>query len=446
MNNRFGAANKITIFFILIIASAVGYYAGSQKENQPISLKTDIYPLEVGGSELINQVPITPSEQQEAPKKTEQTNVPVPVPPSSNVDSCTTIDVSGEYFISRDITNLKSEPCIKIKNVDSVTLNCQSHLITSKNENYAIYVVGASNFKINNCKLASALDVPINTASQHMLRIENSKHGEINNSIVGGNSATIDRSSFTNIQNSTFNNQLIVFKSNNIVIKGNVFSNGSDNIVLQEGSNNSVISNFIDGKSDGVFLGEDLSIGADDGIVIKDESGDTIQENTMQNFYDCAIENSGFIFDTKIIGNKIDNTGVCFLGGWYYSSVKGITVKDNIVNNTPNLFLFFRQYPLKPGEKYIYFQNNTFENNKLSNPKLNTQLSFASRFFFDGSNVPIQNHIFGNNILKNNNFTKITKPLFLTPSNIITDGGGNICVGAKTEAKGGGDQIPFNCN
>ena len=94
-----------------------------------------------------------------------------------------------------------------------------------------------------------------------------------------------------------------------------------------------------------------------------------------------------------------------------------------------------------------YFQNNTFENNKLSNSKTDTVFSMASRFVFDGSAIPLQNHILGNNILRNNDFTKSVGPLRIAPTNIVTDGGGNTCSGAETEAKGGGeDPVPFNCN
>lgn len=379
------------------------------------------------------------------PAPTNPTPPPTPSSVSSKIDSCRTISTAGDYSITGDLTNTKSEPCIKIQNVSNVTLDCQNHTITSKNEDYNIYVKASTNFKLNNCKLISSVSLP-SASTQHVLRIEDSKQGEVNNNTVGGNYVSISGSSFVTVRNSKFTNQLNVYKSNNVTLRDSNFSNGLDPITLQEGNNNSVISNFIDGKSDGVFRGDGNSVGADDGIVIKDESGDTIQGNTLQNFWDCAIENVGKMFDAKIIGNKASNAGVCFLGGWYYSSVKGIVVKDNVVSNMPNLFYFFRLYSLKPTEQSVYFQNNTFENNKLSNPKLDTSFSMASRFVFDGSAVPLQNHILGNNILRNNDFTKSLGPLRIAPANIIVDGGGNICSGAEEEAKGGGDAVPFNCN
>lgn len=471
-NNQKGFIKILVAVLVFAVIGVGGYYIVSQKINQsstPITRVGEDFGrdniLPKNSQDEIDNIPATAQAPKEAlitdnPTKPTQTVTPKstpmptdPTPPqtlpsvSLEIDSCRTISAAGDYSITRDLMNAKSEPCIKIQNVSNVNLDCQNYTITSKNENHSIYVRGSSNFKINNCKLVSSINVPVGVSSQVPLRIEDSKQGEINNNTVGGNYSSISGSSFVTVKNSIFTNELSVYRSNNVTIKDSKFTyGGAESITLQEGSNNSVISNFIEGLSDGVFNGMDNSVGADDGIVIKDESGDLIQGNTLQNFFDCAIENTGKMFDTKIIGNKASNTGVCFLGGWYDSSVKGIIVKDNIVSNMPNLFYFFRQYPLRSGEQYVYFQNNTFENNKLSNPKLGTGFSMASRFVFDGSAVPLQNHILGNNILRNNDFTKILGPLRIAPANLIVDGGGNICSGAEEEAKGGGDSILFNCN
>ncbi len=435
-NSQKGFVGVLVIFVVLAVVGVAGYYFVFQKNQASVPTTQVNNNFEQDNTysnnkqNETNQLPITP-----------------PASVSSEIDSCRSIDTAGEYSLSGDITNTKSEPCIKIQNVSNVTFDCQNHTITSKNENYAVYVKGSSNFKINNCKLASSLNVPVGVSSQVPLEIEDSKQGELNNNTVNGNYSSIRGSSFITVKNGTFTNELSVYKSNNVTIRDSKFTyGGAELITLQEGSNNSIIANFIEGQSDGVFNVMDNNVGADDGIVIRDESGDLIQGNTLQNFFDCAIENTGKMFDAKIIGNKASNAGVCFLGGWYYSSVKGIIVKDNIVSNIPNLFYFFRQYPLKSGEQYVYFQNNTFENNKLSNPKLGTSFSMASQFVFDGSAVPLQNHVIGNNILKNNDFTKALGPLHIAPANIVTDGGGNTCSGVEQEAKEGGGSAPFNCN
>lgn len=470
MNNQKGFVNILVLIAALIIVGISGYYAISQKESQPPvsqtqvdkdSTQRNVLPKtqknEVKKPSTVSpkkEKVVTPSKQAKPVQTKTLAPTPEPSPvalkiPESTpikISSCGTIGAAGNYFISGDLSNTKSEPCIKIQNTSNVILDCQNHTITGKNENYDIYVKGTSNFKIKNCKLVSSINVSADISSQHVLRIENSKLGEVDNSSIDGNFASISGSSFITIKKSAFTGQLSVYKSNNVIIKDSRFSNGMDPITLQEGNNNSVISSLIDGKSDGVFRGFNGSIGADDGIVIKDESGDIIQGNTLQNFFDCAIENIGKMFDAKIVGNKASNAGVCFLGGWYWSSVKGIVVKDNTVSDTPTLFYFFRQYSLKPNEKYVYFQNNIFENNKMSNPKLNTSFSMASKMVFNGTFVPMQKYLLGNNILRNNDFSKFNGPLRVAPANVITDGGGNICSGAEEDVRGGGDALPFKCN
>ncbi len=471
MNNQKGFINLIILIVALVVTGIAAHYVILQKESlssvQPTTIADNfnqkkILPdkqrkkvIKTPGTSPKQQKKATPSNKPKPVKEESTETTPEPIPtvlkiPESTpvkINSCGTISVAGNYFISRDLLNTKAEPCIKIQNANNVILDCQNRVITGKNENYDIYVKRTSNFKIKNCKLVSSInDLTRDMSSQHVLRIENSKLGEIDNSSVDGNFASISGSSFITIKKSAFTSQLSVYKSNNVIIKDSSFSNGMDPITLQEGKNNSVISSLIDGKSDGVFRGFNGSIGADDGIVIKDESGDIIQGNTLQNFFDCAIENTGEMFDAKIIGNKASNAGVCFLGGWYWSSVKGIIVKDNTVSDTPTLFYFFRQYDLKPNEKYVYFLNNTFENNRMINPKLNTSFSFAAKMIFNGAFVPIQKHILGNNVLRNNDFTKLLGPILVAPANLIKDGGGNICSGAQEDVRGGGDPLPFKCN
>lgn len=375
-------------------------------------------------------------------------DIKVPITKSgvSSIDSCATISKPGDYLISKDLINTKSEPCINIVDTSNVNLDCQNHTISSKNENYNIYVNRSSNFKISNCKLISTLNVPVGVSTQNVLSVESSNHGEISDSVINGNFTTVNRSSFITMRNNTYTNQLLVYRSNNVMIRDSNFSSlSTESVKLQEGNNNSVVSNFMDGQSDGIYRGMDGNIGGDDGVLLQDETGDLIQGNTIKNFYDCSIENTGYMYDTKILENTADNAGVCFLGGWYHSSVKNLIAKDNVASNMPSLFNFHRKYKLRPGEQIVYFLNNTFENNKLSNPRLNTVFPFSSFFFFDGSEVPLSKHVVGNIVLKNNDFTKLLPPISIAPTGMIVDGGGNICSGSSENEKGGSDNIPVNC-
>jgi hypothetical protein len=360
-----------------------------------------------------------------------------------NIDSCKTIETPGDYKIIKDLVNGKSEPCIKILNTSNVTLDCQNHSITSKNEYHGLFIKKGANFKIKNCTLVSSIKLPSNSA-EHVLRIEDSKNGELSNSSIGGNYATISDSSFISFLNNTFNTQFSINKSNHLTLRGNTFNyvDGAVVVALYDGNNNSLISNILDGKSDGVFENKK---GTDDVVFLDNEKDDLIQGNALKNAYECAIEFNN-VSGVRIVENTAANLGLNFLCGWHYVSVKGLVVKDNKASNSSGLFMFFRERALRSNEEYVYFLDNLFENNVLSDPKNNAPYRGVVYIDFDRSIVPVQNYRIGNNIFKNNDFTKVAGPLMLAPKNIIVDGGGNICSRAEEGGKGGGDELPFNCN
>ncbi|MBI5742545.1 MAG: right-handed parallel beta-helix repeat-containing protein [Candidatus Niyogibacteria bacterium] len=416
---------------------------------------------EVPSSNVVNTIYV-PNNTPTSTSVVSQVSTPTPRPASPTapiktsveLNSCEEINKPGEYSLVADITNTKSGPCIKFQDVSNVSLDCQNHTVTSKNEDYNIYVKGTSDFKIYNCKLISSVSLPSDRV-QHVLRIEDSRQGELYSNTIGGSFVSVNGSTGVTIRNNIFTNEFSVFKSNNIVIKSNNFSfsnggsiNGGSIITLREGYNNSIISNTIDGKSDGIWHGGNgQDVGVDDGITMADENQLTIQGNIIQNIWDCGIEPTGNFFDSKIIGNNVKNAGYCLLGGWYWSSVKGNLIKDNIGDDMPRLFVFFRARGLRTNDQYVYFKDNTFENNKFLNPRLTTNVKGggdgyieASSFKIEAIDVPSSSIITGNNIFKNNNFTTIASPIIFTPASMIVDGGGNVC---PTTAD---TNFPLKCN
>jgi parallel beta-helix repeat protein len=360
---------------------------------------------------------------------------------------CGKISKPGTYSLEADITNTFPKPCITIS-ANSVILDCANHTVTSKDENYAILVKGATDFKVQNCKVASSA-APSSAQTQYLLRVEASKRGEISKITLGGTYASVSDSSLIAVRNNSISSQFSVYRSTNVTLAANSFTNASDPLHLQEGQNNSVIGNTIDGRSDGIFRGATDSVGADDGIVVKDETGDTISGNTIKNVWDCGIETYGNFFDSKIINNRISNAGYCAIGGWHYSSVKGNLIQKNIGDNVGGLFNFHREHAFRTKDKYMYFKDNLFEGNTLINPRppsaLNPSTSVSS-FLIDTSLVPASSILTGNNVFRNNNFTKAAGPILVSPSTIITDGGGNICADVIEYAERGTRSIPFSCN
>lgn len=442
-----GFMSLVGILVIIVVATLVvaGFYiyqspkealVQTQKPQESSTSKTDALQLKEENSAPQETKPTLPPSLKTTPSLTSPVSV-------KKLSSCKEINESGEYLLTTDIMNTKTGPCIKFQNVSNISLDCQDYTITSKNEGINIYIKEVSDFKIHNCKLVSSVNLPTERV-QHTLRIENSKQGEVYNNVIGGNFATISGSTAVTIRNNTFINEFSVYKSNNITITKNDFSNGGNIAVLlhlQDGHNNSVISNTMDGKSDGIFRGLSDSIGSDDGIVIGNESQDTIQGNTIQNVFDCGIENVGYMFDSKIIGNKVKNAGVCLVGGWWQSSVKGNLIKDNIADNVAQLFVFSRLRGLQPGEQYVYFKDNTFENNKMINPRLEDVFALpASSIYMITSSVPSSSIVVGNNVFRNNDFTTTLGPITFEPANMIVDGGGNICPAPEDAS------FPLKCN
>lgn len=435
----------VPLIATLIIVLAVGgvYLYEIKKGETPVAVDSETQQVA-----LLQQQAEIPVETIQSSNDTDSASVGVLT--SHKVSACGEIKKPGKYLLVADLINTKTEPCIKFQDVKNASLDCQNHTIISHNEDYNIYVKGSSDFKIKNCKLQSSVTLPSDRV-QHVLRIEDSKRGEVSGSTIGGNFATVSGSTVVTLHNNTFTNQFSIYKSNHITITQNNFSNNIDPITLDSGSDNSVISNVIDGKSDGILHNDGNNIGADDGIVIKNESRDMIQGNAIKNVYDCGIETIGYMFDSKVISNSVKNAGVCLLGGWYWTSLKGNLIKDNVGDDMPRLFVFWRSNGLLSTEQYVYFKDNVFENNKFINPRKvignNEEDWFmeASYITMESSDVPSlsipgSKIIIGNNVFKNNNFTTIAGSVVFSPVNMIVDGGGNICP-ATTDLN-----FPLKCN
>lgn len=479
-NSQKGFVNVLVVILVLAVIGIAGYYFVSQKENQPPTPTTQV--SENSGQNdassnrpqnEVNQLPVTSPQQQENPApssqpKPTQTTTSKPTPPVTNptppptaspvsgkVTSCIEINKPGKYVLDQDIINPTGKSCITIHDTANVEIDCSNHSISADIGLHAISLNKVKDFTITSCVFKNKTIDPPQDAWSHVLLVSDSQNGTITKSTFGASTfGSISNSSLIKVIDNNIYSQFGISSSKQVLVQGNnfVFTPAGKQkglgvqLSLANGSNNSVIGNTFDGGWDGVSRGIDSSIGADDSITIRDESGDTFQDNDMKNNWDCGIETVGFMFDSKIINNRIKNQGVCAIGGWYYSSVRGNLIKDNIGDDVPSLFYFYRAYALKPSEQYVYFKDNTFENNRLTNPKLGMGSSVGSRMVFNGGDVPLQNHILGNNIFRNNDFTKTTSPLRITPGTMIVDGGGNVCSGAEEEAKGGGDTIPFNCN
>ncbi len=337
-----------------------------------------------------------------------------------NITSCGEITSPGNYFLQNDLNGTNS--CLNIHDTHEVYVDCLGKKITANNPlsgNSVINITNVNKFSLLNCTI-NPINVPSNQIPDN-LYVLNSFYGTItNNTFIGYAPVRIQGSS--NLQLSS-NNFIKSFyqqdSSNNNIIENNRFDSdfhGAGLIILNKGFGNTIKRNFADGH--GNF---------DDGIIIQSESSDTISENTLQNFWDCGIESTGLIRNTIITNNTIKKALYCGIGGWYWNSMQGNTYSRNRVDSSGTLFTFARRYALLPGESFVYFTDNTFTDNVLTN--VNNMRGYATDIEMSQSSfgeVDRSKFVARNNIFSNNDFGTGPGP-YIEPRSSIIDGGGNKC-------------------
>ena len=200
----------------------------------------------------------------------------------SKISTCQEIKKSGNYTVTQNITS-SSGTCINIHDTKNVTLDCKNHVIAS--DDAVIAVKNVSKFSMVSCQIK---------ALEQRNAFVGSKIDQGNiqkNTILRGNMALSDTSNLA-INNNTFYASLFQSFSSLNVIEKNIFTNNVTSVTApvatligsSYGSKNKIIRNTIDGKSDGIYKNNlSENTGADDGIVVTYEIGDTISGNTIKN-------------------------------------------------------------------------------------------------------------------------------------------------------------------
>lgn len=393
------------------------------------------------------------------------------------INSCQEIIKSGNYILTNNIKS-NNGTCLNIHDTNDVYIDCNNYTVwgeeyfakskyeTENAGDNAVRFKNVNNFSLSSCKLGGESYVP--------LLINKSKNGNIKNNQIGEFYASSYDSSNLNFQNNKFSWYEQNY-SNNVTMRDNVFDPqfSKENIrtftsiggviISNLGSKNKFINNKINGNAEGLYEKQE---GADDGIVIQDESEDLIQGNDIKNVWDCGIETLGSFSGTKIVENNIKNAGFCGIGGWYYNSWKDNVVTNNVAQDTPELFILFRTYGLRPSgwdiekrmpaDNFFYFKNNYFSGNKLINPRIRQEKRLSAEFNMSspvslstiiGERYPVSSEIITkDNYFKNNDFSTVLDAPTFNPFFMVIDEGGNKC--GSTQSKGGGstNDYPLKCN
>ena len=380
------------------------------------------------------------------------------IAPAANntIPACQDITAPGKYSLATNLVETQANTaCLRIHDTQDVHLDCKFNAIHggAGNPAPAISVSNVQGFSITHCTLQAE--------NGRVLTATNSGNGDIVGNTIGN---LTDQQQFlvvfefvnnTRLQHNTINATFQQSYSSGNLLRFNamtcpVWTNnlGCASVLLSfMGSNNTMERNQLDGKG-GASTGQN---GADDGILLQDESGDILSNNTIRNTWDVGIETLGNITNIQIISNSIANAAIGGIGGWYWNSWSNVAVINNTVSDALFLFYFFRAYGLRPqnwdgrgapADTAVYFQGNLFSGNQFTDGSSSASTS---------AYIPIYSYLNYNNgvsaivgeraakrsdfQLNSNTFTRNdfghieAAPYFSGPftAGEIIDGGGNIC-------------------
>jgi hypothetical protein len=403
---------------------------------------------------------------------------PPPTSPAANsiaLSACSEITASGSYVLRADASTASTTiPCFSIHDTSNVQLDCANHVVSGP---IGFNVTNVQNFSVANCKFQGA-----DQSYPEIFRIVDSTDGSVTNSAFSVAGATLPaistilRAQRIVLDGNTYVGTLQNLSSNAVTISNNRLSTSpganivSGIVVTAWGAHNKILNNFMDGHWDGLRGNRWSLNGADDGVLIQDETDLVVANNVIQNVCDTGIEASGLLTSSTLSGNYILNANFATIGGWYWSSVANTTFSANVGENSGHLFHFFRAYGLRPAggdinhtipaDTAVLFRDNVFSGNVSINtaavnslaPTLSTYLPIFDLMAYDGgiSNTVGERAALAadfqltNNLFKNNVFAATYDAPWFGSGPIVAgriiDGGGNFCKASTTTA------VPFKCN
>jgi hypothetical protein len=310
---------------------------------------------------------------------------------TTTVSGCQYVVMPGRYVLSIDLP-ARGTPCLIIMGVASVAIDCAGHAVGD------IVVNNASAVTISNCTITDSQ--PVGMASVNGVTIDHcalTSPDAVGLRVTSGWNVAVVQDTVATSQNGT-----------------------AASIWFSGGGNNRVINSTLTGGYDG---GEDES-GTDDGVVIQNETNDTIQGNTISQMFDMGVEGAGAVGNTLIADNTFTANGITGVGALYCTSWTNDVVRDNIVTQTPTLAFFGYQTGAFCGATQLpgMLVNNQFVGNVFSTP---AQGGFTGPFVRARMDVNGPATVMGN-LLQGNDFGPNDGPS-LTPLSGFIDGGGNIC-------------------
>ena len=315
--------------------------------------------------------------------------------PSPSPSTCMIISTAGAYTLSGDIGNpaVTVATCLTIS-TNNITVDCAGHTIYG----YLKFVDGISNVVVQNCVMTG----------------------------------TVNPNGISNltISNSTTSNIVLVSNGHSVTLDHNHISVspcGRPGAVVGffNGGGNQVIGNTIDG----CYAGNDLTgqgndaPGADDGIILENEIGDTIRDNSITNVFDAGIEGVDSVRSTTISNNTVTHAVTNGIASYWCTDWENNTIAGNTVSGSEAAVWIIYGTGTLCGDTpspFGRFVGNTLSGNSLQNP---LRPALTGGFLISLENLPAGS--VSANVISAN--TIGSKGIVLRPSNGFLVGSGNVC-------------------
>jgi Right handed beta helix region/Bacterial Ig-like domain (group 2) len=347
--------------------------------------------------------------------------VVAPATATTTLSACGQIIAPGSYVLGGDLPPTASSGCLQIQTVAVVQLDCRGHVVPT------LALSNVNTVTISNCSVTGALVI----TNANSVKVTNcTVAGAV--SVLAATSVVIANSTISAPASGAF--AITVVNGTNVELLQDTISNnarGSSAVYLLNGVGNQVLQSTIGSSYDG----GQLPLGTDDGILVINETGDTIQGNTIKNFWDAAVEGVDLVANTTVADNTVSNVGAAGIGSYWCTNWTGDVVRNNDVSLAPTLLLVNYLVGLGqcgPASLSVAFSSNQFIGNRFRSPIAGTLQSLPAPGGSTSTQGPAARMIVTlpgtvtGNLLQANDLGSNDGP-FVSPSQGFIDGGGNIC-------------------
>jgi Right handed beta helix region/Bacterial Ig-like domain (group 2) len=313
--------------------------------------------------------------------------------PGTVITGCGAILTPGAYVLEQDLG--VTSPCVSFSNTSNIQLNCQGHTV------FGLALTNVSGATVQECTVTDKVTMTNVTS----ITLSRSTIGSV---VVSNSSAVV-------IADNTLGSVLASSSSGVQVLRDTIAASSATYAVfLSGGMNNLVLQSTLTGGWTGIG-----HTGADDGVAIVNETGDTVQGNTINSFFDTAIEGVDSVSNTTIADNTGSNLGFFGIGSFWCTSWTNNIIRGNHFSNAKSFgFFTYDRSGSKcgvtvpqPGFSGNQFIGNVFRDSTVTkSPMLEVYMSGSV----------------SGNLIQGNDFGPNDGPQ-LVPLSGFVDGGGNVC-------------------